>query len=59
MAMVGIAMAPYAMRSFTGLRPGDTTIEVTELTVGVVTLVLIMGSMLTTEHGVRCRSLCE
>ena len=43
MAMVGIAMAPYAMRSFTGLRPGDTTIEVTELTVGVVTLVLIMG----------------
>jgi hypothetical protein len=31
MAMVGIAMVPYAMRSFTGLRPGDTTIEVTEL----------------------------
>ena len=42
-AMVGIAMPPCAMRLFTGLRPGDTTIEVMELTVGVVTLVLIVG----------------
>jgi NCS2 family nucleobase:cation symporter-2 len=41
--MVGIAMVPYAMRSLAGLSPGDATIDPTELTVGVVTLALIMG----------------
>ena len=55
-AMVGIAMVPYAMRSLAGLTPGDATINVTELTVGVITLVLIMGINVWTRGNFRLYS---
>jgi xanthine permease XanP len=56
-AMVGLALAPYAVKSLFGLGQDDTLMELNEVLVGVGTLAIIVGFTVWGKHALKLYSI--